>query len=150
MSSIPCRPLCLLASCPLVLLPVSPLCSPLCSSGGTVRQLASALFAITVGVRMSCGCHATAAACSSVRLRSACVHRPVPSTRLAGRRAGRCRCLLLSVPYCLPLSLACEASGSCLLACSYGRRSVPSCCMLCADFVDRVRCGCRGCFAMIY
>ena len=46
---------------------------PLYSPVGTAWRCASALFAITAGVRMSCRCRATAAACSSVRLRLVCL-----------------------------------------------------------------------------
>ena len=62
-----CLPRVLLFSCP------SRLSARLSTRRAGRFELASALFAITVGVRMSCGCHATAAACSSVRLRSACL-----------------------------------------------------------------------------
>lgn len=118
---------CLTLSCSLARL-VSLLVSLLVERDGSAMGVGSVCDCGGRGdvVLMSCGCHAVAA-CSSVRLRTACVHRPAPSTRVAGRGAGRCRCLLLSVPYCLPRSLACEAGGSCLLACSYGRRSFPSC-----------------------
>ena len=96
--------------------------------GRDAWRYASALFAITAVMRMSCRCRADVVRLLAHRFAYAPpAYRPVPSTRMAGRGAGRCRCLLLSVPYCLPLSLACEAGGSCLLACSYGRRSFPSC-----------------------
>lgn len=79
-------------------------------------------------LRRACGCRADVVQLLAPRFAySPSAYRPASSTRLAGRGAGRCRCLLLSVPYCLPLSLACEAGGSCLLACPYGRRSFPSC-----------------------
>lgn len=49
------------------------------------------------------------------------------------------RCLFLSDFCCLPLSLACGSDGSGLLACSYGRRSFPSC-----DVRVRGFCGSRS------
>lgn len=101
------------------------------------------LLAITTVVRMSCD--GRAAAGSSVRLLLVRLS-PRCSTRMAGRGAGR-RCLLLSDFYRLPLSLACGADGSGLLACSYviGRISSAM-----RDFCGSRHCGCRGCFAVIY
>lgn len=84
--------------------------------------------------------------------RFACVpsaYRPASSTRAAGRGTGvGVACFFLISTVCRSRHPVAGCAG--LLACSDVRRSVPSCCMLCADFVDRVRCGCRGCFAMIY
>lgn len=134
---------CLLLAClvfsrfPICLVP------PLYSPGGTIWRCASALFAITTIVWMSCD--GRAAAGSSVRLRHACPS-PRCSTRMAGRGTGR-RCLLLSDFYRLPLSLACGSDWSGLFACSYviGRISSAM-----RDFCGSRHCGCRGCFAVIY
>lgn len=130
---------------------------PSCSLTRLASLLASLLVGLdglAMGVGSVCDCGGRAdvmrrlAACFSVRLRPVRLSPRFLDTS-GGEGNGRC-CLLLLDFYRLPLSLTCGADGSGLLACSYGRRSFPSCCMLCADFVDRVRCGCRGCFAMIY
>lgn len=89
-------------------------------------------------------------ACSSVRLRPACVNRPAPSTRLAGRGAG------VAVACFFRISAVCRSRWRagltglvCLLVPMVVGRFRPAMCG-CADFVDRVRCGCHGCFAMVY
>lgn len=123
--------------------------SPLYSSGGTTWRCASALLAITDVMLMSCGCRAAAGCLLIGSLASRLCPSPRLSTWLAGRGAG------VAVACFFRISTVCcsrhpVAGCADLLACSDVRRSVPSCCMLCADFVDRVRCGCRGCFAMVY
>lgn len=145
LSSIAPLPACLprVLSLPCLLVP------SLCSSGGTAWRWASAACDYcghTDVVRMSYG--GRPAAGSSVRLASRLTIAPLLRH---GRRGGE-RNVLVACFFRFPI--VCRSRWRVrlagLLACFDVRRSVPSCGMLCADFVDRIRCGCRDCFAMVY
>lgn len=106
--------------------------------GRDAWRYASALFAIADFVLMSCGCHA--ADCLFLgSLTSRLCQSPRSLDTVGGEGSWCRRCLFLSDFCCLPLSLACGSDGSGLLACSYGRRSFPSC-----DVRVRGFCGSRS------
>lgn len=102
--------------------------------GRDAWRYASALFAIADFVLMSCGCHA--ADCLFLgSLTSRLCQSPRSLDTVGGEGSWCRRCLFLSDFCCLPLSLACGSDGSGLLACSYGRRSFPSCDVRGAQFL---------------
>lgn len=116
---------CLLLAClvfsrfPICLVP------PLYSPGGTIWRCASALFAITTIVWMSCD--GRAAAGSSVRLRHACPS-PRCSTRMAGRGAEVRLSLLASFGFLPSAALVSVRVGRVWSACLFLRhRSDFSC-----------------------
>ena len=99
-------------------------------------------------LRRACGCRAAAGCLLLGSLASRLPIAPLLGT-VDGEGIGCRRCLLLSDFYRLPFSSACEAGGAAYLF-LWSAVGFILLCAVCADFVDRVRCGCRGCFAMIY
>lgn len=98
-------------------------------------------------MRMSCGGWLFAPRFACVPFAS----RPVPSTRLAGRWGDVVvACFFRISTVCRSRRHVRLAMGLvCLLVPMAVGRFLHAMCG-CADFVDRVCCGCRGCFAMVY
>lgn len=99
------------------------------------------LLAITTVVRMSCGCRAAAG--SSVRLLLVRL-----SPRFSTREAGRGTDAVVACFF--RISTVCCSRWRRGLTCLLVPTSSVGFLLRCAIFVDRVRCGCRGCFAMVY
>ena len=100
-------------------------------------------------LRLLWPCDGRSTACSSVRSAS----RPpiAPPLDTADGEGSGAIAMLASFGFLPSAALVSVMVGRVWSACLFLRhRSFPFCGVRCADFMDRVHCGCRGCFPMVY